>query len=86
MWQFQEDSPKYQLWKKFWIDKSQWCPKIKSAWKKFSEEDGGVLSERWYHLSPTQNTVKVFYWRYQLDNCGLPIGRTWETIILTLED
>jgi hypothetical protein len=86
MWQFQADSPKYQPWKNFWIDKSQWCPKIKMTWKKFIEEDGGVLSERWYHLNPTQNTVKVFYWRYQLNNCGLPIGRTWETVVLTLED
>lgn len=86
MWQFQADSPKYQPWKKFWIDKLEWCPKIKMAWKKFSEGDGGVLSERWYHLNPMQNTVKVFYYRYQLDDCGLPIGRTWETVVLTLED
>ena len=70
MWQFQEE----------------WSPKIKIAWKKFSEDDGGVLSERWYYYDYTQNTVKVFYWRYQLNNCGLPIGRTWETVVLTLEE
>jgi hypothetical protein len=53
---------------------------------KFKEENGGFLSERWYHLSPIENTVKVFYWRYQLDKCGLPIGRTWETVVLNLEE
>ena len=79
-------NPKYQPCKKFWIDKQQFRTKIEMAWKKFSEDDGGVLSERWYHLNPTNNSVKVFYYRYQVDKNGLPISRTWETVVLTLED
>lgn len=84
MWQFQTD--KVKLGYQPWIDKSQWQPKIERAWKKFSDEDGGVLTAQWYHLSPTENTVKVFYYRYQVDKDGLPISRTWESVVLTLED
>lgn len=70
----------------FLINYSQYYHKIEKAFKTFVEEDGGVLSERWYHLNPTKNTVKVFYYRYQMDKNGLPISRTWETVVLKLEN
>ena len=70
----------------FLVDISQYQHKIEKAFKKFMEEDGGVLSERWYHLNQQKNSVKVFYYRYQLDKNGLPISRTWETVVLTLEN
>lgn len=86
MWQFNTDKVGYKPWENFFIDRTLWKPKINRVWEKFKEENGGFLSERWYHLSPIENTVKVFYWRYQLDKCGLPIGRTWETVVLNLEE